>query len=447
MVVTFSKRWTLGLIMLGIVIILWVLSSFLINLIFEDDSYRKPFFITYLNTAAFIFYLLPTGNSILTNYKETGNFNIHHELIIEEEGDPNDENSWEYADMPTGQEQEQEQEQSSTPEIEGDDLLSVRSPLIPKDHQQISTSTSNYIDAERNNNNVYTTNRNSSTVTAHLKRLSLKETIKLSAEFCILWFLANFATNASLAYTSVASQTILSSTSSFFTLFIGALFHVEMINPLKVIGSTVSFIGIMSVIESDSHSLRKGRHLPTSSSIDENGNDTTRILIGNLLAIAGALFYGIYSTLLKRKVKDESRINVKIFFGFVGLFTLVFLWPTIIILHYLGWESFEIPTDPRVICIVLMNCMITFVSDFCWAKAMLLTSPLTVTVGLSITVPLAMVGDLIFKHKSMPFLYLIGATLILGSFFIINESSAEDNLDQLINERERSADVEASTVT
>ncbi|AHY76445.1 ADI_G0046420.mRNA.1.CDS.1 [Saccharomyces cerevisiae] len=371
---SFNKRWTLGLLMLGLVIILWVLSSFLINLIFEDDSYRKPFFITYINTAAFIFYLFPTAKAVVVNYKDTGRANVHRELIMEEEGTGSDSNR----------------------------SVDMTSPLL--------------------------TNLEAGTHANQKKRLTLYETIKLSAEFCILWFTANLVTNASLAFTSVASQTILSTTSSFFTLFIGAICHVESLSKSKVLGSFISFVGIIMVTKSDSHQ-RYQRHIADVSGDD---NDAVRVLIGNLLALAGAVLYGVYSTLLKREVGDETRVNMKIFFGFVGLFNLLFLWPSLIVLDFSGWEPFSLPKDPKVVVIIFVNCLITFVSDFCWAKAMLLTSPLTVTVGLSITIPLAMFGDVIFKHKTMSALYLFGATLILGSFFIINKSSEEEHFENSI---------------
>lgn len=371
---SFNKRWTLGLLMLGLVIILWVLSSFLINLIFEDDSYRKPFFITYINTAAFIFYLFPTAKAVVVNYKDTGRANVHRELIMEEEGTGSDSNR----------------------------SVDMTSPLL--------------------------TNLEAGTHANQKKRLTLYETIKLSAEFCILWFTANLVTNASLAFTSVASQTILSTTSSFFTLFIGAICHVESLSKSKVLGSFISFVGIIMVTKSDSHQ-RYQRHIADVSGDD---NDAVRVLIGNLLALAGAVLYGVYSTLLKREVGDETRVNMKIFFGFVGLFNLLFLWPSLIVLDFFGWEPFSLPKDPKVVVIIFVNCLITFVSDFCWAKAMLLTSPLTVTVGLSITIPLAMFGDVIFKHKTMSALYLFGATLILGSFFIVNKSSEEEHFENSI---------------
>ena len=44
-------------------------------------------------------------------------------------------------------------------------------------------------------------------------RLTPEETAKLAAYFCFLWFAANWTLNAALAYTSVASATVLSSMS------------------------------------------------------------------------------------------------------------------------------------------------------------------------------------------------------------------------------------------
>lgn len=403
--------------MLGIVIFLWVLSSFLINIIFESDDYRKPFFITYINTAAFMFYLLPTVNNIIGNYNQTGNFHIHQELLLEEEGLTRLNN------------------QDPIYRLEREEVT-VNSPLLTPKTSNESNTTSDNNNTNKNHDSILNQMNSNKKVFEDEGRLSLPETIKLSAQFCILWFLANFATNASLAYTSVASQTILSSTSSFFTLFVGALCNVESINKLKLIGAVISFFGIMLVTRSDSNQRRCRNMQEGVLCLDDNGQtiDTFYVLIGNLLALAGAFFYGVYSTLLKRKVKDENRINMKIFFGFVGLFTLLLLWPSLVILHYTGLEPFELPNEPKIIFIILLNCVITFISDFCWAKAMLLTSPLTVTVGLSITIPVAMFGDFIFRHKTMSFIYLIGATLILSSFFIISKSSEEEHLNKSIEE-------------
>lgn len=148
--------------------------------------------------------------------------------------------------------------------------------------------------------------------------VNIYETAKLSFQFIVLWFSANFVTNASLSYTSVASQTILSSTSSFFTLIIGFMAAVERINQNKIMGILLSFAGVMIVTKAD-----------TDENNPNNDKSAWIIFWGNILALSGALLYGVYTILLKLKItvpnsKKERNLNTHLFFGFVGLFCLVF---------------------------------------------------------------------------------------------------------------------------
>ena len=57
---------------------------------------------------------------------------------------------------------------------------------------------------------------------------------------------------------------------------------------------------------------------------------------------------------------------------------------------------------------------------------MLLTSPLTVTVGLSMAIPLAMVGDWLIKGFLINLLYMLGASVVIAGFLIINRDEEED---------------------
>jgi solute carrier family 35 protein F5 len=78
-----------------------------------------------------------------------------------------------------------------------------------------------------------------------------------------------------------------------------------------------------------------------------------------------------------------------------------------------------------------MNSATSFVSDFCWAYAMLLTSPLVVTVGLSLTIPLSLVGQMVLdaQYSSLP--YWFGAGIVFLSFLFINHESKEDRLSKV----------------
>lgn len=56
---------------------------------------------------------------------------------------------------------------------------------------------------------------------------------------------------------------------------------------------------------------------------------------------------------------------------------------------------------------------------------MLLTTPLVVTVGLSLTIPLSLIGEMIaYSQYSSP-MYWIGAGVVFASFLFINNESRE----------------------
>jgi solute carrier family 35 protein F5 len=61
---------------------------------------------------------------------------------------------------------------------------------------------------------------------------------------------------------------------------------------------------------------------------------------------------------------------------------------------------------------------------------MLLTTPLVVTVGLSLTIPLSLVGQIILQGQYASVLYWIGAVIVFLSFLIVNhESKTQDQSD------------------
>ncbi|CAO3594811.1 unnamed protein product [Absidia cylindrospora] len=250
------------------------------------------------------------------------------------------------------------------------------------------------------------------------EKIPLRDTIQLSAWFCILWFFANYCTNASLAYTTVGSSTILSSMSGLFTLGFGVLVKVEQFNWIKMFAVGVSFIGVVLVSWSD--------QLTTMATHDVHNK-----LVGDLLALAGAMFYGIYTVLLKLRIGEESRIDMPTFFGFVGFFNVVLLWPFFFILHWLGLETFTLPYNSTLWLMITLNALIgTFLSDYLWLLAMLMTSPLIVTLGITLTVPLALIGDIILKHILPGVQYIVGACFVVAGFFAVNFGSLQDNNEE-----------------
>ena len=180
-------------------------------------------------------------------------------------------------------------------------------------------------------------------------RLDLWETGKLSLEFCGLWFAANYFVAACLEYTTVASSTILTSTSSIFTLLFGAFIAVEQFTIKKLIGVLASLAGVVLISSVD-----------ISGESDENRGSfphksPKQIAIGDALALASAVLYGFYTVMMKKRIRTEDRVNMPLFFGFVGAFNIIILWPGFFVLHFTGVETFEIPPTRRIWAIVLVS--------------------------------------------------------------------------------------------
>lgn len=253
--------------------------------------------------------------------------------------------------------------------------------------------------------------------------LTLHDTAKLALEFCVLWFLANYFAAACLEYTTVASSTILASTSSIWTLLLGSLMRVERFTLLKLVGVLASLGGVALISMVD-----------VSGDTDENRGSfphkTPRELaIGDVMAFVSAVLYGFYTVFMKAKIGDETKVNMPLFFGLVGLSNVLLLWPGFIILHFTGIEPFELPPTSRILNIVLINSASSLVSDFCWAYAMLLTSPLIVTVGLSLTIPCSLVGQMVLDSQYASALYWVGAAIMVLSFLFINHEDRKDEVE------------------
>ncbi|OZJ05272.1 hypothetical protein BZG36_01960 [Bifiguratus adelaidae] len=317
------RRYAAGIAALLSVVLIWVGSSFLMSSLFADRAYNKPFFVTYLNTASFSLYLIPT---CLARRKKA-------------------------------------------PEHAPLDSEQVRLLTPPQD--EFETSSSHPSPPPLN-----------ATAMPHpdtANKLSARETAKLSLTFCMLWFLANWSTNSSLAYTTVGSSTILSSMSGLFTLAIGSWFKIETFNMVKLAAVLITLLGVILV----SHD---GPAIP-SDPIPSIPTPASSTLLGDMLALIGAFFYGCYTVLLKLRIKDESRVDMPLFFGFVGAFNVVLLWPVFGLLHVLGIEQFALPSTGTIWGMVIINALIgTFLSDYMWLLAVLMTSPLVVTLGLSLTI-------------------------------------------------------------
>uniref|UniRef100_M4FGY1 EamA domain-containing protein n=1 Tax=Brassica campestris TaxID=3711 RepID=M4FGY1_BRACM len=105
--------------------------------------------------------------------------------------------------------------------------------------------------------------------------------------------------------------------------------------------------------------------------------------------------------------------------GFLGLFNFFIFLPAAIILNFTKRERFNALTLEQFGLVVGKGLLDNVLSDYLWAKAVLLTTTTVATAGLTIQVPLAAIVDRLSGNKPS-FTDYIGAAAVMVGFAGIN---------------------------
>jgi drug/metabolite transporter (DMT)-like permease len=231
-----------------------------------------------------------------------------------------------------------------------------------------------------------------------------------------IWFLAQASYNTSLLWTTVSSNTMLSSTSSIWTFLISIVFFGESFDKYQFGGVCLTITGAILV------------------SYDQMSSKDAAI-VGDILCLVSSLFYAIYSTLIKKKVPNdpatssvelsrseidlEERVSIPLMFGFIGLFNAILFFPVIIALNYSGLENATSISLPFLALILLKGLLDNVLSDVLWSYAVVLTQSATIaTIALSLTIPLSILVEWLKSNVTPSFSIFIGALAIILGFVI-----------------------------
>ncbi|TKC52969.1 hypothetical protein EI555_013605, partial [Monodon monoceros] len=402
---TQRRRMALGIAILLLVDVIWVASSELTSYVFTQ--YNKPFFSTFAKTSMFVLYLL--GFIIWKPWRQqcTRGFRGKHAAFSEPLYVP-----VKFHDLPS---EKPENTNIDTEKCKQNlEFHNLESRVRFSNIMEIRQLPSSHALEAKLSRMSYPTVKEQESLLKTVGKLTATQVAKISFFFCFVWFLANLSYQEALSDTKVAIVNILSSTSGLFTLILAAMFPSnsgDRFTLSKLLAVILSIGGVVLV------------------NLSESEKSAGRDPIGSIWSLVGAMLYAVYIVMIKRKVDREDKLDIPMFFGFVGLFNLLLLWPGFFLLHYTGFEDFEFPNKVVLMCIIINGLIGTVLSEF---LGCFLTSSLIGTLALSLTIPLSIIADMCMQKVQFSWLFFAGAIPVFFSFFIVTLLCHYNNWDPVM---------------
>lgn len=129
--------------------------------------------------------------------------------------------------------------------------------------------------------------------------------------------------------------------------------------------------------------------------------------------------------------------------GLIGLFSLIVCTPLIILLHIMDIEpQLPAPTGRQFGIVVFNGIVGSLFADYLWLYATLLTNSLISSLSMTLSIPMAMLADSIFRNQPPDFIQLAASIPILISFVgavlinakTITKSNVSSNAEKQKNE-------------
>jgi len=441
-----TPTYALGIVFIILVSVIWSAASILVQYLFQETDFNSPFLLTYIGTSLFVIFIPMRliwerrnrwRASICSILKgQTSSSYIDYSNIDDDKIIP-----WKAAadelnrSRDVLQELETWQHEDST--FNSEDKSSQNCTDMMLENEQVPLAPDIYIPTRE-----------------HML-LSHMHHIKMAMKIAPLWFFSNYFYNLSLAYTTITSSTVLSSTGSVFTFIFAVTWGDESFSKNKFIGVALAFTGSLITSLDDTFA--------TPDPTDKSTNDADRPFYGDTFGLISAIGYGGYTVMLRVACpQDENNFSMQLLLGYIGLLNMLSLSPILFyILSQLVMQSNQndsnLATDDSnlnrnddgshaftwfiFLCIVVKGLFDNVLSDYLWARSIVLTSATVASVGLGLTIPLALLSDVFIMDETSVLSVgsILGATLVLVGFVFTNIDEAD-----LCSTQRRTADDNAN---
>jgi solute carrier family 35 protein F5 len=218
-----------------------------------------------------------------------------------------------------------------------------------------------------------------------------------------------------LSYVETGLADILLSTSALFTLVLASVFpatNADRFTLSKLVAVTLSIGGVVLVTWST--------------------KDVYRQPVSAVWSAIAALLLALFLVVLRRRVDNEDKLNMSMFYGFVGLCTVVLLWPGLLILHLTKIEELVWPDSFEWSLLVIDGLVSLVFSNFLWLWGCFLTSSLAATLSLSLTIPMTAIAETFLSPVTYDWKFYAGLIPVFIAFFLVTFLSYYDNCDPVL---------------
>lgn len=414
------RRYALGIFFIFLVSAIWVASSVCSQFLYTERNFDSPFLVTYIGVCLFAFILpvkwctdkigITRDTTCLSGALTKCTSPIDECSVVSDSY----ENMEDMSDDEQRVSQTKQNRQKSKVELQGEqqegennnDYIEVNSDSISGDWIANVKSAFDLNPSGRHWN--------------HSRHMFVAMNI------APVLFVANWLFNASLQITSVASASVLVSTSGMFTLIMAVVVKVETFHVMKLFGVMLGVIGSIITAQHDF------RVQDECASNDDAGfitctGESEHNLWGDTLAVLAAVAFGAYAVQVRLLCPlDEELYSMGLLLGYIGLFIMIPLLPLALFLVTkvdLTWEI-----------LLLIACRGFFdylVSEYLHFRSVVLTNATIATVGLGLTIPMAFFADFIMdKSSTAPISSLVGAVSVSLGFLFVNVSCCETKFER-----------------
>ena len=176
--------------------------------------------------------------------------------------------------------------------------------------------------------------------------------LKMTAFITCALTLAGGSWYVAVNQTTASDLTAIYNCSAFFAYAFSIPILHEKVRTSKVIAVAIAIAGVFTVAYGDTSPAKHGSKSGggTGGSSSPPSHEAENRAFGNLVIGVGSVLYGFYEVLYKRLAcppegasPNKGVVFANTFGSLIGAFTVCVLWIPLPVLHYMGWEEFELP--------------------------------------------------------------------------------------------------------